>query len=371
MLKNISNKSLFGWPLWRFIEKQRSAISTHQMERWHLRDLHDGSKVRYLTRWLASHVRHSTIDAIVSVQSTWIDHYPQAHTKFVPATAGSPVPVSVELADLLLVVEVRDTAGIITSKRAALLQAKCSNRTTDLDSAYAGTSTQDERHLLEANCARIKVTSAAGASSPPINAKRSDYDLLASPANPGLEDFARYLLIPRTDVSKRLPKELPYMTVWPPKLAALTGNAAHFSDVMLAMAGMGTAGTFSGAVVASSSAVPDWSHLVDDLIAHCKSQPHLKRFHPKTKKVIPRYQRREYDVSVFRRCRAFFIGVLRSAFDRGWLDSPLQLNIMPKGRHTPPPTDAELQNDEPVEGFIILEVSIRTSKPLKPVENFG
>lgn len=366
MLNNISGKSVFGWPLWRFIESQRIAISTHQMERWHLRDLHDGRKVSYLCRWLASHIRNSTTDGTVSVESTWIDHYPQAHSYFVPST-GAPVPVSVELADLMLVVEVRDTAGHVASKRAALLQAKCSDSTAHLDKTAAGTSTQDERHLLEANCARIRVTAAAGANSPPISTKRLDYDLLTSPARPGLQDFARYLLIPRTI----FPKELPYMTVWPPTLVALTGHPAHFSDVMLAMAGMGGPGVFSGAEVASPTAVPDWTHLVDDLIAYCRTQPPLKRFCPKTGKLIPRYEQREYDVGRFQWFRAFFIGLLQGAFDRDWLRSPLQLNILPSGRDTTPPSDDEIQNDKPLEGFTVLTVKITTSNPLKRVDRTG
>jgi len=364
MRKNIAKRTVYGWALWRYIERERMAIGTNQMERWHLRDMHQGSKVSYLTRWLTSHVATRTRDADVTVRSTWIDHYPQAHSYY-QATAGAPInPVSVELADLLLVVKVQDSGGLALSERAVLLQAKCADHPEFLDASHAGSSTHDERNLLEACCAPIRVTSASGRASPPINSARVDYDLGASAVQLGLESYARYLLVPRDES----PQKLPYMTVWPSALIARSGSLAHFSDVMLAMTGMGTPGAFAGADVNTAAATTGWDHLVKDLTDYCNGQPPLNRFRTKTGLAFPRHIERSYDVSTFHPFRAIVSSFLRRVFEGSWLERSWQLQMMPDGAgKMPPPGREDDLQDSPIGGFTHLQVTITAPKPLKPL----
>lgn len=364
MRKNIARRVVYSWALWRHIERERVATGTNQMERWHLRDMHQGSKVSYLTRWLASHVATRTRKADVTVRSTWIDHYPQAHSYY-QTTAGAPrSPVSVELADLLLVVKVQDSRGIVLRERAVLLQAKCADHPECLDASHAGSSTHDERNLLEACCAPIRVTSAAGRLSPPINSARADYDLGASAAQPGLESYARYLLVPRDEHSQKLP----YMTVWPQMLIAHTGSLAHFSEVMLAMMGMGSPSAFAGADVNTSVATTGWDHLVKDLTDYCNGQPPLNRFKAKTGSTFPRHVERSYDVSSFHPFRAILSSLLQKVFEGSWLERSWQLQMMPDAAgKMPPPGRPDDVEDLPVGGFTRLQVTITTSHPLKPL----
>lgn len=364
MGKNIARRVVYGWALWRYIERARNTIATNQMERWHLRDMHQGSKVSYLTRWLASHVATRARKADVTVRSTWIDHYPQAHSYY-QETAGTPRnPVSVELADLLLVVKVQDSRGSVFSERAVLLQAKCADHPEYLDASHAGSSTHDERNLLEACCAPIRVTSAAGRSSPPINSVHADYDLGASAAQLGLENYARYLLVPRGEH----PRKLPYMTVWPPMLSAHSGSLAHFSEVILAMTGMGSTGAFAGAHVNTSAATTGWDHLVKDLTVYCNGQPPLNRFKAKTGLTFPRHVERSYDVSTFHPFKAIVVSLLRRVFDGSRLEKSLQLQMMPDGAGMmPPPGRQDDLEDAPIGGFTRLQVTITTPEPLKPL----
>lgn len=365
MRKNIARRTVYGWALWKHIEKERMAIGTHQMERWHLRDMHQGSKVGYLTRWLASHIATRTRKADVTVRSTWIDHYPQAHS-FYRVTAGAPTSqVSVELADLLLVVKVQDARGTTFSERAVLLQAKCTDHPRFLDASHAGSSTDDERHLIEACCAPIRVTSAVGRTSATINSARADYDLGASSVKVGLETYARYLLVPRDE----FPRDLPYMTLWPPTLSVRTGSLAHFSEVMLAMTGVGTPGAFAGAIVNTSAGTTGWDHLVKDLTEYCNSQPPLNRFKTKTGVVFPRHVERSCDVSTFNPFRAIFSSILRIIFEDSWLERSLLLKMMPDdgaGKMPPPEREDDTQ-EPPVGGFTLLHVTVNVSRPLNPL----
>jgi hypothetical protein len=363
MMKNIARRTVYGWALWRHIENQRLTISTNQMERWHLRDMHQRSKVSYLTRWLASHVATRTRKADVKVQSTWIDQYPQAHSYF-QATAGAKnSPVSVELADLLLIVKVQDLGGAVFSERAVLLQAKCANHPDLLDVSHAGSSTHDERNLLEGCCAPIRVTSAAGRASPPINSARADYDLGASAAQLGLKSYARYLLIPRVEY----PKKLPYMTIWPSGLTAHSGSVAHFSEMMLAMTGMMGGGSFAGAIVNTSAAKTGWDHLVTDLRDYCNAQPPLNRFKNKTNLTFPRHVECSYDAATFHPFRTIVSSFLRKVFQGSWLERSLQLQMMPDSAGKIPPLSSEDDmQDSPIGGFTLLQVTITTSEPLKP-----
>lgn len=363
MRKNIARRTVYGWALWRYIERERMAIGTNQMERWHLRDMHRGNKVSYLARWLASHIATRTRKADVTVRSTWIDHYPQAHSHYQAAT-GTPIPVSVELADLLLVVKVQDSGGSTFSERAVLLQAKCAGHPEFLDSSHSGSSTDDERHLLEACCAPIRVTSAAGRASPAINSACVDYDLGASSAQLGLKSYARYLLVPRNE----FPRNLPYMTVWPPALRSHSGSLAHFSEVMLAMTGVGAPGTFAGANVNTSAATTGWDHLVKDLTDYCNGQPPLNRFKTKTGVAFPRHVERTYGVSTFYPFRAILSSLLRRVFEGSWLERSLRLQMMPDGSgKTPPPEREDGSQDPPVGGFTLLQVTLNVSEPLKPL----
>lgn len=320
-MKNIARKSVYGWSLWKHIERERLDIGTNQMERWHLRDMHQGRKVSYLTRWLSSHVATRTGKGNVTVRSTWIDHRPQAHSDY-QATAGATVSrVSVELADLLLVVKVQGLGGTTFSERAFLLQAKCVDDPECLDTTHAGISTANERLLLEACCASIRITAGAGRTSPPINSVRTDYDLGASSTKLGLKSYARYLLVPRIE----LLAYSPYMTVWPSALSAHSGSLAHFSDVILAMTGVTKSGVFAGADVNTSAATTGWDHLVKDLIDHCNGQPPLSRFKTKTGVSFPRHVERTYDVSTFHPFRAIFSALLRKIFEGSWLERSLRM----------------------------------------------
>ena len=362
MRANIARRTVYDWALWKHIEKERMAINTHQMERWHLRDMHQGRKVSYLTRWLASHIAKRTKNADVKVRSTWIDHYPQSHSQYLATAGVAPSDVSVELADLLLVVKVQNPGGTTFSERAVLLQAKCADDPRYLDSTPVSSSTEDERHLLEACCAPIRVTSAPGKTSATINSARTAYDLGASPTEPGLETYARYLLVPRT----ALPSERPYMTLWPSALISPSGSLAHFSEVMLAMTKMGTPGTFAGANVNTSAGTTDWDHLVKDLIDYCSSQAALNRFKAKTGITIPRHVECSYDVSTFNPFKAIFSSILRRVFKDSWLERSLLLQMVPDdgaGKRAPPEREDGSQ-EPPVGGFTILQVTVNVDKPL-------
>lgn len=355
MLRNIAKKKVYGWSLWKRIENTRIAIGTMQMERWHLRDMHMGHKVSYLTRWLASHIAAKTRNGNVTVRSTWIDHYPQAHTYYQPAGSTVKKSVSVELADLLLVVKVQNSGGLSLSERAVLLQAKCSNLPQILDASHAGSSTDDERNLLEACCAPICVTSGAGSSSTPINSKRSAYDLGASVLNPGLGIYARYLLIPR----KFFSRSLPYMTVWPASLTARTGSPAHFSDILLAMTGVGAPGAFAGSAVNTSIATTGWDHLVKDLTNYCNNQPWLNRFASKTGLPFPRDIQRSYNIRNFHPFSAIFSSFLRKVFEGSWFEKTLCLKMMPdEGGKVPPWGREDKFQEAPNGGFTLLQVTI-------------
>lgn len=360
MRKNIRRNTIYGWALWKHIEKERIAINTHQMERWHLRDMHQRTKVSYLTRWLASHIATCTRNADVTVCSTWIDHYPQAHSNY-QATAGVPAsPVSVELADLLLVVKVQN-AGTTLSERAVLVQAKCVDDPSCLDRSSAGSSTDDERHLLEACCGPIRVTSGAGLRSATINSLRTDYDLGASPTKLGLKTYARYLLVPRTV----FPLKQPYMTLWPSALSTFSGSLDHFSKVMLAMTGLGTPGAFAGEHVNTSAGTTDWDHLVKDLIDYCNRQPPLNRFKAKTGVAFPRHVVCSYDVGTFNTFRVFFSSILRRVFEGSWLERLLLLQMMPDdgAGKMPPPEREDGSQEPPVDGFTLLQVTVNVSGP--------
>lgn len=358
MLKNIAKKTLYGWALWEHIEATRRNINTNQMERWHLRSMHLGTKVSYLARWLTSHIALHTSTGKVTVRSTWIDQYPQAHSEYL-TSAGSQEKVSVELADLLLIVKTQNGAGTPLTERAVLIQAKCSDSPTRLDSTTANSSTDKERHLLEACCTQVRVTSGRGASSSPINDARPAYDLGASPTQPGLENYARYTLIPRT----KFPKQLPYITIWPQSLSTDSGSPTHLSDVLLAMAGIGTPGAFAGASVNTSAAITDWDYLVSDLTTYCDSQNPLNRFKNKTSTTFHRTTEKSYEVGDISSFKSILKSILRRLFEGSWIERSFQLNIMANETMPPfPPETGHKPGDEPERGFTLLQITITTSE---------
>lgn len=363
-MKNIARKFLYGWSLWENIERERRGIRTNQMERWHLRDMHQRIKVSYLTRWLSSHVATRRGKGDVTVSSTWIDHRPQAHSYYLATAGATASQVSVELADLLLVVRVRGVRGSPISERALLLQAKCVDHPVSLDSSYAGKSTVKERHLLEACCASIKITGLPGLASNPINSARTDYDLGASLTKLGLKSYARYLLVPR----KKLLPHLPYMTVWPSALSAHSGSPAHFAEVVLAMTEVTKPGGFPGADVNTSAATTGWDHLVKDLMDYCNGLKPLNRFKSKTGLTFPPHVESTYDVGSFHRFRAIFRALLQKLFEGSWLERSLRLQMMPDGDgKMPPPEMNDDAQDEPIGGFTLLQITINDPDRLEPL----
>ncbi len=348
----MTKRTVYGWRFWRYVENQRKSKNTNQMERWHLIHLHREHEVKYLTRWLARHIASISNDAHVTVSSNWIDQYPQARTRYQLSASQNPLPVNVELADLLLVVKVQDLGNTTHSERATLLQAKCVTNPDSLDRSSPNTSTQNERHLLEACCEPLRVVSGSKKNSPPINKNHATYDLGASPTQLGLNRYARYLLVPKSEMRKCLP----YMTVWPSALCTLTGSPNHLSDVVLGMAEIGTKSSFKGAIVDRST---DWGHLVDDLIDYCNRQPKLNRFKSKTGRLTSRKISCSWSSKKFYKSQGFTNSYFRngSAYQQLLMQTVLNEN---GGKH--PPSGIINSQDKPFSGFTLIQITISTTE---------
>lgn len=365
LFRDISRWSVFGWSLWEKIEDARLAFKTNQIERWHLRELHSSRRVKYLARWLCSHVDQQYRHGRVEVTSTWIDQYPKAHTMYAASQSSAPAQVSVELADTLVLVRVEDNLGATLTERAVLLQAKCSNKTDELEPSSPGSSTDNERKLLECCCDLIKVTSDTSRNSAPINPIHPTYDLGTSTSAPGLNTFARYLLIPR----KRKSAGLPYMLLWPTSLNSLNGQADHIGDAMLAMAGMPSKSPVVGKSLSGQGVPPDWKHLVDDLISYCKSRNPINRF-SSSGKPIPRLIRSGPYTASFRRALFYIAGiVLGAAVRRTCIERLLVCQLVGDTNNIPPfgPNEPSRNepDDEPIGGFGVISVTITVPGPIK------
>ncbi|BEV72955.1 hypothetical protein THUN1379_24370 [Paludibacterium sp. THUN1379] len=360
MMKNIARHTLYGWRLWEYVERERHRIGTRQVERWHLSDMHSQRRINYLARWLASHVAKQCRNGHVTVSSQWIDQYPQAHSHY--QLPGSPAPhtVSVELADLLLLVQVVNQQQTTISERAALLQAKCCQRPDALDPPH-DTSTLKERNLLEACCAPLRVTRDSGSTAAPINPAHAQYDLGATPQTPGLKPYARYLLIPLG----KLPRTLPYQLLWPSQLHAGQGPMLHLAEAILAMTGLGLPTHYAGHPLNPPGAATDWDHLVRDLIQYCTRQPNLNRFASQTQRTIPREVYARYDLGQISPLRTIVRALLSKGLQMSGLERWLQMTAIPAGPRLPPPVPTP-DSEAPSGGFTVLTVRIQVDGPLSP-----
>jgi hypothetical protein len=279
---------LYGTNLWRSIEDEYESLPTKPLvierERWHLRQMHSQRRVNYLAKWLASNVGRYFTGVTVRVQSVWTDLTPQAHFDYLDSAAILH-SANCELADLLVVLTVSDTASRTDTTRAALLQAKVVQTWDRLDAASSGSSSDVERNLLELSNGRVEVRRGTKATSRRF--PNSPYDL--SNGLPGLPDYARYLLIPKELKSIR---DQPYRALWPQSRAHVHGTVDSMAELLLGMTGLRPQWRqVAGKTVLPAMSLPldDWSKLVHDLLTmYSGSRKRVKKFEEHTKTTFPR-----------------------------------------------------------------------------------
>ena len=151
-----------SWLWWAWVDETGKAGvapgKKYQQERWHLRALHDVGVFNALAQGIACDLALQHGSAKVRIGSVWVDHTPQAKTKYVGPAGSTPRSAKCELADLLVVTYVK-LAGRpprTGDTKALLVQAKVTDSPGILDATGgARSSSFKERNLLECCSAPI------------------------------------------------------------------------------------------------------------------------------------------------------------------------------------------------------------------------
>lgn len=131
-----------SWAQWRVLHSEFKRSGSKQQERWQLKYLHSPHALRYMAKMTYGYLRFLGRPADISIQSVWIDGTPQVKGSL---PSGTPLRAC-ELADLLLIINHTNLAGITLKRTGLLLQGKTGKRHNALPS---NNSTKKERQLLE------------------------------------------------------------------------------------------------------------------------------------------------------------------------------------------------------------------------------
>lgn len=316
----------FKWMLWQVIEKKLARYiywnikKNTERERWHLREFHSDSKIKFLAHYLKN---ISPNNSVVEVESTWIDQYPKAEFSI---NNGSKK--SVELADILLVISVYQGKTPL-QKVGVLLQAKCSDHCSQFDKR-TGLSTNNERDLIECCDWPIAVKSSRNGNL--INPKNKGYSLQLQK---GFLGYGAYLIIPNQEDQN----DLPYNLLLPNSRADNYGKITHFGEAIRKL--ITEKSPKIGRVINGTS--QDWDLLISDLTNYVKNTPALQKFTHSTRygkkpisKVIKAVYKEIIQTSKFLPVFHTFCAVP---------DTP---------NHTPP-LDRALDDEE---GFCLLEINV-------------
>jgi hypothetical protein len=170
-----------------------------------LQHLHNKHTLAELAKNIIIHNKlKNNINSIVNVSSIWVDGTPQAHG------IARNNKIKCELADLLYIVEEKDTHGNELSKKALLLQGKTSHKFNKIDS---GNSTKKERALFEKLDRSKTLTLRSGVSD--SSSIIGSY-LLGGELLEGLSDCAKFLLMPKKERWKSNKYDyFPFHVTWP------------------------------------------------------------------------------------------------------------------------------------------------------------
>lgn len=246
----------FDWTDWQIrMHAHHGAI--WGLERWFLMYFHNPDSLNALAHAIQSYASLAMSTSVnAGIESMWIDGTPQA------VAISARGQVKCELADLLLIVQDVSPSGQVLSERGLLVQAKVASKPNRIP---GGASTRKERRLLERmdRTQPLELYADTGAGSP-----IGSYTLGPAPGRSvGLEDCARYLLIPKTlHWGLRYPLYAPHQVGWPP---VHSRNAMYPSfDFVQAIIQMydPIGSTIGRSILQPTGATTcEWTRLVNDL----------------------------------------------------------------------------------------------------------
>lgn len=251
------------WAFWYHVEDYKKTKRLRSLERAALAQLHCPITLDYLAHRVATSYAAAGVPVHTTVESVWIDGTPQAS-----GTTVFGKTVNCELADLLYLVDERDLANNLITRRGLLLQGKLADRQ---DVLLGGPSTTKERDLLESLDTRdalvlyrdTKRTNRIGSYQFKPGAL-TDYR--------GMEDCSRYLMMPKSLSQWRTQRLLSPLAVgWPPRRTeAKLGSVRRLPQVI---EDMGFAAKQGKPV--SNPLTCGWSRMVYDLLAKYETPPAL------------------------------------------------------------------------------------------------
>lgn len=346
----------FGYAHWK---RTKSSLPkwSKQMERWHLWSFHDKDRLDHFAEWVAeAAMQKFRTSASVSMNSDWVDCKPVAWFPSPIAGNRGTTISKCEAGDLLIVVELKKQRGP-SSKRAVLLQAKCTQDHKTLDSnscTYPGTSsTHRQRNLYEVNGQPFTLCTSGSASANRIGGPY--HSPLTGGKNNNMKDCARYLLIP-LQMSWQGPwtadENRPYQTMWPDTRSVEVGDVMHITELVLAMGSINS--PIQGGDV---NAQTDWSRLVSDIQDYAKNRT-ISRFRS-TKNT-------HHATSYLAKLAQMTMNIARSLLPSlsptlARLTSPILLFAIPPSVHANAPSHPE----EMPEGMQVLSVVIELGEEIR------
>ncbi|MPS90058.1 MAG: hypothetical protein E2585_15435 [Comamonas sp.] len=267
MAKRGMRRGQLGWPdewaFWHHVENYKKTNKLRSLERAALARLHCHNTLDYLAYRVATAYADAGIPVRAAVESVWIDGTPQAS-----GTTVSGKTVNCELADLLYLVDERDLANKLVTRRGLLLQGKLANQQ---DVLLGGPSTTKERNLLE--CLDTRAALELYRDTKRTNRIGSyQFKPGASSNYAGMEDCARYLMMPKSlSQWRKLCLFSPLSVGWPRRRTEVKlGSVRRLSQVI---EDMGLAATQGKPVIAPSAC--EWSRMVYDLLGKYEKPPSL------------------------------------------------------------------------------------------------
>lgn len=231
--------NLLDWPFWNKVHTSipspiNGRAKKAQGERWHLYQLHSVAFADIINRLAAECATRVNAHVTVEATSSWIDAHPHAHWQ----DSGSTTWRSVELADLLLVVNQKKIGQPATTSRAMLLQGKWTDAADELGRGTLPigkkSSSIKERDLLELVTSPIQLHETRGKTSANAipNALGNTFSLSVGGKSMIGMNYARYLLFPNTQSSTIDP----YQTLIPAGRQTTAGTIEHYEDLLIEMA---------------------------------------------------------------------------------------------------------------------------------------
>lgn len=251
------------WAFWDHIKDYKKTNRLRSLERAALARLHCHDTLDDLAYRVANAYAAAGVPVHTAVESVWIDGTPQAS-----GTTVFGKTVNCELADLLYLVDERDLANNLITRRGLLLQGKLTDRQ---DVLLSGPSTTKERDLLESLDTRAplelyrdtKRTNRIGSYQFKPGAL-TDFT--------GMEDCSRYLMMPKS-LTQWCTQGLfsPFAVGWPPRRTqAKLGLVRRLPQVI---EDMGLKATQGKPVIDPLAC--GWSRMVYDLLAKYETPPSL------------------------------------------------------------------------------------------------